>query len=320
MKIRHTPWPALLVGCVLYFAGCPLGHAGDGDPAPPAPVEASAAQALPAPTASRAEPPPDGGLPAAPPGPRPVAVWGLAGLRGYAFGEEVAPNGLEFNQLFSLDLDFNVMLWRDQGLYLFSDARFWGQKPGAGVTNANQGIFDFSKREFDFTLGAAWNYYGRLEARVFAYSDNNLNRGSSLARPTGYNDGVGLENRYYLGPTYANLGTEAFDVARATFVSLGYYPTKDLMDNIGMTFKPGPFARAYLTFDLFSESYYLYLDTQLIGDRTFQPKLWEFDGGLALRPFASHPRLEFRVGSENRYDVQWHDFETSLYVALRYVY
>jgi hypothetical protein len=52
----------------------------------------------------------------------------VAGLRGYGFGYQVAPNGLEFNPLFSLDLNMNVWLWRDQGLYAFTDTRFWGQK------------------------------------------------------------------------------------------------------------------------------------------------------------------------------------------------
>jgi hypothetical protein len=54
-------------------------------------------------------------------------VWGLVGLRGYAFGQQVAPNGLEFNPLFSLDLNLDTWLWREQRLYLFSDARFWTQ-------------------------------------------------------------------------------------------------------------------------------------------------------------------------------------------------
>jgi hypothetical protein len=251
----------------------------------------------------------------------PVNAWGIAGVRGFPFGQQVAPNGLEFNQLFTLDLDFNLMIWSAEKVYLFADTRFWGQKPGAGVTNSNQGIFDFSKREFDLDLGAGWNYWEALEARVFAYSLNNLNRGKSLGSPSGFNDGIGLENRYYIDPTYADLGTEAFDQGRATFVSLGGYPTKDLVDGAGLTFKPGLFARAYLTFDLWKERCcYLYLDTQLITRRTMQAKLLDFEGGIAIRPWLSHPRLEFRVGSENNYDMQWGELETSMYGAIRYVF
>src|SRR5262249_29422375 len=162
----------------------------------------------------------------------------------------VAPNGLEFKPLFALDVNLNLWLWREQRVYLFSDTRFWGQKPAPGITNASQGAFDFSKREFDFDLGVAWNYYGTLEARTFAYSFNNLNRGTSEARPSGFNDGVGLENRWYVGGTYADLGQPGFDVARASFLSLGYYPTKDMTDLDGTLFKPGPFARAYLVGEL----------------------------------------------------------------------
>jgi hypothetical protein len=249
-----------------------------------------------------------------------VAIWGLAGLRGYALGQEIAPNGQEYNQLFSLDWNFNLMLWSDQGLYAFAETRFWGQKAAPGVTNVHQGIFDFSKREFDFNLGAAWNYCDNFEARVFAYSLNNLNRGTSVVRPTGYNDGFGLENRYYLGCNYSDLGTDAFDTARASFLSVGYFPTKDMVDGNGQPFKPGPFVRAYVTVDLWTDWLYAYLDTQFIGRRSFTPELLYADAGLALRPFAAVPRLEFRLGSENNYDVRIHELETSLYAAVRFIY
>src|SRR5580704_12152736 len=107
---------------------------------------------------------------AGPDGPR---VWGLVGLQGFAFGQQVAPNGLEFNPLFALGVDLNVWLWPSQRLYLFTESNFWGQRAAPGVTNPSQGAFDFSKREFDFNSGFAWNYVGPLEARVFAYSFNN---------------------------------------------------------------------------------------------------------------------------------------------------
>jgi hypothetical protein len=251
------------------------------------------------------------------PGP---AVWGVVGLRGYGYGQQLAPNGLEYNPLFSLDLTFNLWLWRPQGLYLFSDTSFWGQKASQGITNPSQGVFDFSKRELDFIPGVAWNYFGNLEARAFAYSFNNLNRGVSPLLPGGYNDGVGLENRYYLGPTYADLGTPAFDVARAAFVSLGYYPTKDMTGGDGHLFKPGPFARAYLTLDLYGEQVYLFLDTDLLGTRSWTPKVLQVDGGVAFRPFPRLSRLEFRLGSENHLDLRADDRETALYGEIRLIY
>jgi hypothetical protein len=86
--------------------------------------------------------------------------------------------------------------------------------------------------------GLAWNPAGRWEARAFAYSLNNLNRGTSVTAPAGYADGLGLEARYYLSAAYEALGTAAFYVARAPFVGLGYYPTKDLVDNRGSRSSP----------------------------------------------------------------------------------
>jgi hypothetical protein len=250
----------------------------------------------------------------------PATAWGIAGIRGFIFGQQTAPNGFEYSPLFSIDFDFNLMLWREHNVYLFTDVRFWGQKPGGGNTNPTQGVFDFSKRELDFDLGLAWNYYADMEARVFSYSAGNLNRGKWQDKPSGFNDGIGLENRWYIDPTYYGLGTAAFDAARATFISIGDYPSKDIVDNEGFTFKPGVFARAYLTYDLWEENCYLYLDAQLTTRRPINPKLMSIDGGAALRPFPSHPHLEFRLGSEDIYDRQWNEWETSLYVAVRYVY
>jgi hypothetical protein len=248
------------------------------------------------------------------------AVWGLAGLRVYPYGERTGPNGVEYDQLFALDLDLNLWLWRSQGLYVFAESQFWGQKPGIGITNANQGAFDFSKREFDFDLGAAWNYYGPLEARAFAYSFNNLNRGTSLAKPAGFDDGVGLENRYYLAGAYADVDTPQFDLARATFVSVGYFPTKEMVDTDGIVFQPGPFARAYLTLDLDADKLYLFEDGQFIGRRDFRAELLHSDAGLAVRPLTRLPRLEFRAGVENDWDLLTRDLQTSFYGAGRLIF
>lgn len=248
------------------------------------------------------------------------AVWGIFDVRGFPVGQQVASNGVEFSQLFLLDLNFNLMLWRQQNLYLFTDTFFWGQKAAPGITNASQGAFDFSKREFDVNLGTAWNYYGRWEGRVFAYSFNNLNRGYSDVRPSGFNDGLGLENRYYLGRTYDYLGTSEFDAARATFLSLGYYPTKSMVDGSGNEFKPSLFARAYVNVNIWKDRIYFFTDVQFITSRPIAPALVNLDVGFAARPFASFPRLEGRLGSLDMFNLRDGDVEPSMYLSIRYVY
>ncbi len=257
-------------------------------------------------------------------------VWGILGLRGFPVGEHVASNGVEFKQLFSIDFNFNLLLWRQEGLYVFSDSSFWGQKSAPGITNPSQGAFDFSKREFDLSAGVAWNYYGSWEARLFAYSFNNLNRGISQVSPSGFTDGIGLENRYYIGQqfadrffigqTYANLGTAAFDPARASFVSMGYYPTKSMVDTAGKLFHPGWFARAYLTLDLWEDRWYLFGDVQFIAEQSFQTRLLNLDAGMAVRPIKAVPRLEFRLGTLDMFNLQGSDMETSFYVSIRYTF
>jgi hypothetical protein len=252
--------------------------------------------------------------------PRSPLVWGIAGLKGYAIDHQVAPNGLEYNALFTLDLNFNLWLWQSAGAYLFSDLQFWGQRATSGVTNPHQGAFDFSKREFDFNIGMAWNYYGNLELRAFGYSFNNLNRGMSPNLPAGYADGFGLENRLYLSTQYSRLGTADYDVARASFVSAGFYPTKDMVDAEGSPFQPGPFVRAYLTYDLLGAQCYVYTDAQLIGRRSCPPELVKFDAGVAARPFPCAPRLELRLGSYEFFDLHNPDLETSFYGQIRFLY
>jgi hypothetical protein len=264
--------------------------------------------------------------PAAPGGsPDPVdrlgpLVFGVVGVRGYVLGSRTAPNGGSYQALFSLDSNFNLWLCRTAGVYAFNDSRFWAQRAAPGITNPSQGAFDFSKRELDETIGLAWNYYGNLEARVFAYSFNNLNRGWSSAQPSGFKDGAGLENRWYVGGSYPDLGRPGFDVARATFLSVGYYPTKELVDMDGNGFKPGPFARAYLTLDLFGPRSYLFADVQLIGERNLRPRTFSADVGVAVRPFARLPYLEFRLGSEDTVDFHLHESVETLYGTVRFVY
>lgn len=252
--------------------------------------------------------------------PAPI-VWGIVGFKIYPYGERTGPNGSEFAQLFSLDFNFNIWLSREHKVYAFGESSFWGQKPGLGITNAHQGNFDFSKREFDFNVGVAWNYAGPWEARVFGYSANNLNRGLSATSPAGYNDGLGIENRYYIGKTYADLGTAQFDLAKATFLSVGYYPSKEMTDTEGLLFKPGPFVRAYVIYDRISFwGSYLFADLSLLGTKSWSLELFHSNVGLAARPFETMPRFELRTGVDNLIDIPRGDTQTSIYLEFRYIY
>ena len=248
------------------------------------------------------------------------APWGLAALRVIPAGPKEAPNGQEYHPNFSMDLDINWWIWRSHRLYAFADMRFWGEKGEYGVTNSRDGFFGTSKREFDLSGGAAWNYAGPWEARAFGYSMSNLNRGTSLVTPYGLEDGFGLENRYYLSPEYAKLGQPGFDVARATFLSFGYYPSKDMVGNDGQTFQPGLLLRAYLVRDLWDWPCYAFGDFTYIGERSLQPKLLIFDVGLAARPFKSFQQCEFRLGAENTADLQVGDVQNLWYASFRYIF
>jgi hypothetical protein len=247
-------------------------------------------------------------------------VWGLAGLRIFAAGPKVAPNGQRYHPSFSIDLDFNLWLWPRRGLYLFGECRFWGERPEYGVTNGRDGGLGFSKREFDLLGGAAWNYAGPWEARIYGYSLNNLNRGFDPVKPSGINDGWVVENRYYLSQEYARLGETGFDVARADFLSVGCYPTKQLVGNDGRLFKPALMLRAYLTRDLWDWPVYAFGDATFISDRSVQAKLLIFDVGLAGRPFSSWRQWEFRLGAENTADFQVGNVLNLWYVAFRYIF
>lgn len=249
-----------------------------------------------------------------------VAVWGLLGVRGDATGTRMAPNGVPYRPLFAADLDLNIGLEKCENAYLFINNRFWGQKPGDGITNSN---FDFSKREFDVNTGLAWNYWGNFELRGFVYALNNLNRGVSVERPYGFRDGCGIENRYYLGNLtgpYAPPVRTRYDVARTNFVSIGYYPSKGMPGGDGNEFVPGFFARAFLTLDLLGEKCYLYCDTQLICEDGFAGKLIDADLGVASRPLNCLRGLEFRIGTEGVYDIAEGISRPLFYGAVRLVF
>jgi hypothetical protein len=238
-------------------------------------------------------------------------VWGIAGVGGVV-GERTAPNGLPYHPIYLMDLDFNIWLWPAHGLYLYDDTLFW-------MGSTHEGL-NFTKRELDLEAGLAWNYYGHLEARLFGYAQNNLNRGNSLDAPSGYNDGFGLENRFYLNPVYSALGTSDFDQARATFVSLGYFPTKTFTGADGRQFHPSLFARAYLTWDLWQDCCYLYGDTTFIAERPLKSRLIDTDVGLAVRPFHHVPRLEFRAGCDDIWDTRVGNARPVGYLSIRYVF
>jgi hypothetical protein len=239
-------------------------------------------------------------------------VWGFIGLEGFGIGTRTAPNGLSYHPLFDADSELNVGLLPHKKLYLFVDMDFWGQRATTGVTNPHQGPFDFSKREFDVTGGVAWNYWGPMELRAFGYAFNNLNRGISPNLPYGYNDGVGVENRFYLP------SDDPYDVGRQGFLSIGYLPSNALMGFNAQQFKPGLFLHSYLTYDLPLIRSYLYLDGQYFGEAGVQPRLLSFDTGLAIRPFPAFQNLEFRLGGGDIYDVQVHHGEGFGYGAIRF--
>jgi hypothetical protein len=246
--------------------------------------------------------------------------WGLVDLRAIPDGPKIAPNGQEYHPNFSIDIDFNFWIWRSQGLYAFADASLWGEKSEYGVTNGRDGFVATSKREFDFSGGVAWNYAGFWEARAFGFTDNNLNRGSNLVTPIGFTDGFGLENRYYLTSEYSKLGQPGFDVARADFVSFGYYPSKDMVGNNGMPFNPGLFLRAYVTQDLRDWPVYLYGDATFIAEQSFQPKLFLLDVGVAVRPFSLCKQCEFRLGVDTTADLQERNAQNLWYGSVRFIY
>lgn len=272
-------------------------------------VPAPAAEALP----SEAPCPPEA--------PHWQSPWGFAALRIIPAGPKTAPNGLEYHPNFSMDLDLNAWIWRSQRLYAFGDLRYWGEKGEFGVTNGNDGVFATSKRQFDVTGGAAWNYAGRWEARAFGYSDSNLNRGTSPVTPDGFTDGGVFENRYYLSAEYDKLGEPGFDVARAPFLSAGYYLTKNMVGNDGQVFKPGLLLRAYLTYDIGDWPCYAFADATFIGgNHGIQPKLLLFDVGAAARPFSACPQCEFRLGVDNTADIQVGNVQNLWYLSFRYIF
>jgi hypothetical protein len=239
-------------------------------------------------------------------------VWGFVGLDLFFTGRRTAPNGLPYAPLFDANSELNLGLLPHKKLYLFIDLDFWTQRATDGITNPHQGSFDFSKRELDILAGFAWNYWGPLELRLFGYADNNLNRGISPEMPFGFNDGVGVENRYYLP------AADPYDVGRQSFLGIGYLPSKTLVGLDGQQFTPGLFLHGYLTWDIpWRLPTYVYLDGQYFGESGARPRLLLFEAGLAVRPISRLQGLEFRLGGSDTYDVEVRHSRGLIYGAAR---
>ncbi len=239
-------------------------------------------------------------------------TWGEIGLVGYVGSSHMAPNGVAFSPIFSITSGLNLGLLPDKQLYLFWDGDFWAAST-QGITNSKQSSFAWSKREMDSDLGLAWNYFNSFELRGSVYALNNLNRGDSLAIPDGGKEEVILENRY-------NFTTpDLYDVGRSSFVGFGYIPTEDLVGGNGQSFRPGPFAHAYLARDLPIPWFrsYVYADMQVIAEHTALPRLFDTDVGWAVRPIAHWQNLEFRLGDDLTQDVVAAATRNLIYGAIR---
>jgi hypothetical protein len=215
-------------------------------------------------------------------------VWGEVGLSPVFSGSRMAPNGVEYDPLFVIDTNFNVGLNSSRTFYLFSEDNFWAQEATPGVTNAHQGALDFSKREYDLELGLGWRYWPHSEVRAFGYSFNNLNRGDSATSPSGYKDGLGVENRFHFGG--AN-----------DFIGVGYFFTKDMVDQEGKAFKPGFFVNADLHAPIVPDLVAAFLKPQIICRDDFVPKLLDVDAAIGVTPF-KRKNILLSLGMDTVYD------------------
>lgn len=248
-------------------------------------------------------------------------VWGYLGLSTYATGDRMAPNGVSFDPIFKLDVDFNLGILSNKKLYLFLENEFWVQRAAAaGTAEGDPTNSDISQRELDINSGLAWNVFGRFEVRASAYALNNLNRGGSPGtsgrepsetQPSGYRDGTQVELRYYLD------NARMYDLGRLGFVGIGLYPANTLIGGDGFNFRPKLFARAYASYNISKIRTYLYGDVRFITEKPVSPRLITFDAGLAARPFRHIDSLEFRIGNELTADVQANTTRDLAYGAIR---
>jgi hypothetical protein len=243
-------------------------------------------------------------------------VWGSFDLPLYAAGRHIAPNGAFFDPLFSLSAKFNLGLLPDQKLYLFWTGDFWAQRAAPGITNASQGKFDFSKREFDNDFGFAANFDRLIEARVSIYALDNLNRGTTLDKASGEAWGAQLEARHYFSTS------NAYDPERRTFLSIGYTPVGDMISPNGDEFNAGLFARGQATIDipLGSRPLYGFGMVTATAQKTVTPRLLDIDLGIAWRPFQEHQRIEFRTAYQRTHDLKGPIDQDLIYGAVRALY
>jgi len=156
------------------------------------------------------------------------SIWGELGFGFYpGAGQKAAPNGVLYDPMFRLLTNLNL---GTSDRYMFADSVYYTEKPQPGVTtNKSQGKFDFTKRQYDFNIGGAFALpWERTELRFWAYSQSNINRGTSTVRPSGYKDGFATGLRFYFDD----------ELRSDNYVALGYFFTKELVDTAGDAYKP----------------------------------------------------------------------------------
>jgi hypothetical protein len=204
-------------------------------------------------------------------------LWGDVGFGFYPTeSEKVAPNGTVYDPMFRILFDMN---FGDDESYIFANSAYYTEKPNPGVTtNKTQGEFDFTKRQYDFNIGYAFDVTARTEGRFWLYSMSNINRGKDLVDPTGFKDGFIGALRFH---------ADEFDPVQG-YATLGYYFTKDLADTDGNAYSPGVYgeinANKFLGYGV--RGY-----TQIVA-------ITEKDSGL--RQVDAQLGLEYRIGLKKK--------------------
>jgi|GEM_PF-412497 len=236
-------------------------------------------------------------------------AWGNLDFTGIPSGTRMGPNGTPFHPLASTRLDLNLAVLPNKELYIFSETEYWMQNRTTDpLTHQSQ---QASAREYDLNIGLAWQPFDHFEMRGAVFANNNVNRGITTSTPFGFNDGFDVEGRYYFGKA------DVYDDGRLSFVSIGYAPTKTLIGEDGLTYKPGFFARAYATYDLPFLGAYIFGDGKYMQNKAGASKILEVDAGVALRPFQSHKNIELRVGDDVSRDLQANVTRSFIYGSVR---
>lgn len=237
-------------------------------------------------------------------------IWGYLDFR-IMDGDKIGPNGLEYNPCFSFDFNFNFAITGDRSLYAFLDSRFWASKSEWNIFRSNSEV---GARQIDFYPGLAWNFWDRFEGRLYGYSFNNLNRGAPRPSLEGMRDGVAIEGRYYFA------GTE-FDQAIYNYLSVGYYMSNDMVDNLGNLWEPSAYLRWSYNVPLFEQRFYFYTIGELIAQRNPTGAKWLWlDTGISFRPIPHLPLLDFRFGNEANIDIDNNKSLLMWYVGARFAF